>query len=106
MISKQNNNINVKLIDFWLSKVMTLDDSSYENYGTLFFNAPEKMQGNSYTFTADICSLGMTIFYLMFRRFPVEEKDKSAFKSKIIHENFLETFIQKKDKKVMITGYS
>lgn len=95
MIAKYNSSISVKIIDFGLGRVIAHDDFIYENFGTLIFKAPEIMIGNNYNFSVDLWSLGMTIFYLMFRRFPVEEKDKASYKKKILNENFMDMFIQK-----------
>ena len=95
MITKYNSSISVKIIDFGLSRIIAHDDFIYENFGTLIFKAPEIMIGNNYNFSVDLWSFGMTIFYLMFRRFPVEEKDRALYKKKILNENFMDIFIQK-----------
>ena len=95
MITKYNSSISVKIIDFGLSRIIAHDDFIYENFGTLIFKAPEIMIGNNYNFSVDLWSFGMTILYLMFRRFPVEEKDRALYKKKILNENFMDIFIQK-----------
>ena len=95
MITKYNSSISVKIIDFGLSRIIAHDDFIYENFGTLIFKAPEIMKGNNYNLSVDLWSFGMTIFYLMFRKFPVEEKDKALYKKKILNENFMDIFIQK-----------
>ena len=52
----------IKLIDFRLSKAMGYEDTA---------------------FGVDLWSLGITIYYVMFHRFPVKANDKSSLKEKI-----------------------
>ena len=82
----------IKLIDFGLSKAMGYEDTAIEPYGSLSFKAPELILENPYSFGVDLWSLGITIYYVMFHRFPVKANDKS---SKILSENYLGTMIQK-----------
>lgn len=78
-----------------LSKVIGNNDIIYENCGTLLFKASELIIGSNYSFSADIWSVGICLFYLLFKRFPIEESDKHLLKQKIIRDNFMESFIQK-----------
>ena len=94
MVSKSKT-ISIKVIDFGLSKVIGNNDVIYENCGTLLFKAPELIIGSNYSFSVDIWSVGICLFYLLFKRFPIEESDKHLLKQKIIRDNFMEDFIQK-----------
>ena len=85
----------IKLIDFGLSKAMGYEDTAIEPYGSLSFKAPELILENPYSFGVDLWSLGITIYYVMFHRFPVMANDKSSLKEKILSENYLGTMIQK-----------
>ena len=85
----------LKIIDFGLSKAMGYEDSAIEPYGSLSFKAPEVILENPYSFSADLWSLGITIYYVMFHKFPVKANDKNSLKEKICSENYLGTMIQK-----------
>ena len=74
---------------------MGYEDTAIEPYGSLSFKAPELILENPYSFGVDLWSLGITIYYVMFHRFPVKANDKSSLKDKILSENYLGTMIQK-----------
>lgn len=65
----------VKLTDFGISKQLTGEDTGLAKtfVGTLTYMSPERMQGEKYTYTGDIWSLGIVIVELMTGRFPFKE---------------------------------
>ena len=91
---KQQPPIIVKIIDFGLSKAMGHDEVASEPYGSLCFKAPEVIMGVNYDFGIDIWSLGITLYFVMFLKYPIQAQDKSTLKDKIVSENFLESMIQ------------
>ena len=91
---KQQPPIIVKIIDFGLSKAMGYDEYASEPYGSLCFKAPEIIMGVNYDFEIDIWSLGITLYFVMFLKYPIQAQDKSSLKDKIVGENFLESMIQ------------
>lgn len=90
----------LKLIDFGLSRVICHDDWIKTNSGTFMYKAPEIIFGNNYTLNADIWSLGVCVYVMIFGNFPIEEKDKKIYKEKLLRDNFnfLEKILMKKPK--------
>ena len=85
LITKSNI---IKIIDFGLSRVMGYSEQSNSPYGSLSFKAPEVIKGGFYNFKIDVWSAGITIYFLLFRDIPFNEKNRTKLKEKILNENF------------------
>ena len=70
LIERSNGAILIKLIDFGLSKIMGLDESTNEPFGTMNYMAPEIFLRNNYNHKEDIWSFGIVVFYILKNRFP------------------------------------
>lgn len=83
LITKKNQN--VKIIDFGLSRVMSLHEYSNDPYGSLCFKAPELILQKPYSFQVDIWALGITLYYLLYKDYPFEKNTKENIKQSILN---------------------
>ena len=67
---KDENNFNLKIIDFGLSVVLTSKAKTNENYGTFIFSSPEVLLNLPYNNKIDCWSLGIIFFYLEYNLLP------------------------------------
>jgi mitogen-activated protein kinase kinase len=61
----------VKLCDFGVSGEFGTKGDANTFIGTSYYMAPERIQGQSYTITSDVWSLGVTLLEVAQHRFPV-----------------------------------
>jgi hypothetical protein len=87
MIYEKGNNINIKITDFGLSKIMSKNEKANEAFGTLFYVAPEILLKIPYGNKVDIWSLGVLLFYVLTGRFPFQDINEKGLGHKIILEN-------------------
>lgn len=73
--TKENKHI--KLIDFGFAKIVDQNSKVSENCGTLHYMAPEVLTGK-YNSQCDIWSLGVSVFILLFGRFPFGGSDRKV----------------------------
>ena len=80
-----NNNINIKIIDFGLSIIMSKNDFCSGTIGTPNYMAPEIINGDEYNYKIDIWSLGIILYFIRYKRLPFNDnrKDNRNF----IYEN-------------------
>lgn len=88
--------ISIKIIDFGLSKVMGMNETTSEHYGSLSFKAPELIMGKPYSFGVDVWALGITAYYLVFQKFPVKASNKHQLKKKIVNFNYATQLFENK----------
>ena len=67
---RNSNELNIKLIDFGLSKVVLENKNTNECYGTFLYSAPEVLLNIPYNLNIDLWSLGIIIFYLQYTYLP------------------------------------
>lgn len=79
-------NQNIKIIDFGLSKVLGIKETSSDPYGSLSFKAPEILLQKPYNFKVDIWALGITLYYMVFKRLPFDKGTKNEIKKSIIND--------------------
>lgn len=65
-------NHEIKIADFGVSRVLYANASAETFSGSPLYMAPEIIRSLSYTFTADIFSLGTTFFYLLYKKTPAQ----------------------------------
>lgn len=68
--------MNVKIIDFGLSKVLYKYEFTNEPYGTIAFSAPELLNKHSYNFKVDFWSYGVLIYLIYYNYHPYENELK------------------------------
>ena len=76
------NNLNIKLIDFGLSKIILNNETCNGQFGTPNYMAPELTYYDDYNYKIDIWSLGIILYYLKFNKLPFD--DDSKLKDKIL----------------------
>ena len=84
---KKNKKLTLKVIDFGLSKVIGKYELCNEPYGTLLFQAPEMLMGMMYNFKVDIWSLGIIVFFILFKETPFDDKNGECIKENILHSD-------------------
>jgi len=85
--SKYNSkNFIVKLADFGFSKVLD-DDITSTKLGTPATMAPEIMMNKQYCKKADIWSLGIIMFQLLYKKLPFNAKNESELLKLILNSN-------------------
>jgi serine/threonine protein kinase len=68
-IQKHSLNFTAKLSDFGFSKIME-DDSTFSRVGTPITMAPEVLKNEKYTIKADLWSIGIITYQLLFKTLP------------------------------------
>ena len=68
MIKEDNNNLNVKIIDFGLSIILLKNEFSCGTVGTPNYMAPEIINGDEYNYKIDIWSLGVILYFMRYRK--------------------------------------
>ena len=63
----------VKLIDFGLGKIIGPQEKTNESYGSLAYSAPEVVLAEDYGFEPDVWSIGMVVYYLVFKIDPYSD---------------------------------
>ena len=86
MIMQNDNKINVKIMDFGLSKIVSKEEKLVEGFGTLLFAAPELIQNMPYNIEIDVWSLGVILFYMFTGYYPFKGKEEFEIEEKIINE--------------------
>jgi len=83
-----NNDGNIKLCDFGLSKKLLIknDLKTLTICGTPSYNAPEMIKKNKYDFSVDIWSLGVLLYEMLTQRPCFTSKDKLQLHDKILHK--------------------
>lgn len=79
-------NQNIKILDFGLSRVLGIKETSSDPYGSLSFKAPEILLQKPYNFKVDIWALGVTLYYMVFKHLPFEKGTKIEIKKSIIND--------------------
>jgi hypothetical protein len=65
-----NSQGDVKIMDLGLSTFVTSNQKLSDGCGTLFFVAPEILLHQDHDYQVDVWSLGILLFYMIFRNFP------------------------------------
>ena len=71
-LTKKNNKIEIRILDFGLSKILGPHQSCNEGYGTPGYAAPEVISRLNYSFEADIWSIGVIAYFLCMRKLPFD----------------------------------
>ena len=72
-----------KYIDFGLSKVFVVGETSFDRYGSVAFSSPEVLLGKSHNLKTDIWSLGIVLHALLTGTLPFLSDDKHKTKRNI-----------------------
>jgi len=79
------SDVTLKIIDFGLSKILGINETTNEPYGSLSYKAPELIMHKDYNSKVDVWSLGITIYYITYKMLPFEEGNREDVKNAIIN---------------------
>ena len=80
------SDVTLKIIDFGLSKILSLNETTNEPYGSLSYKAPELIMHKDYNHKVDVWSLGITIYYISYKMLPFEEGNREDVKNAIVND--------------------
>ena len=86
MITQQNDYGVIKIMDFGLSKIVSLNERMVEGYGTLSYVAPEVLLRTPYNKEVDIWSLGVILFYMLSGKLPFRGRKEQEVAEKIVYD--------------------
>lgn len=67
--------------------------------GAKYYINPQMLKGQAYTVKADIFSLGVTLFFMYYKRLPCFESKEDQLKSKAIYEQLIKLYEKKLNEK-------
>ena len=103
-LTKHNNKIEIRILDFGLSKILGPNQLCDEGYGTPGYAAPEVINRYKYSFEADVWSIGVIAYFLCSGKLPFDYVRKGRVEKDIIENTLLDdvkfdnTFIKKYSK--------
>lgn len=80
LISNDEDTTVYKITDFGLSKIVAYSEKATEPCGSLCYTAPEVLNQNPYTYSVDIWSLGVLLYFSWYRRFPFFDTQNNLIK--------------------------
>lgn len=84
LMTVDDNEADLKIVDFGLSKIIGPNESSLDPFGTLSYVAPEVLLQKQYGKEVDLWSLGVIIYLLLSRVLPFDdEEDKEIARQTI-----------------------
>ena len=84
-IHEDMSDVTLKIIDFGLAKILGENEMTNEPYGSLSYKAPELILHKIYNFKVDVWSIGVTIYYIVYKTLPFEEGNREELKKAIVN---------------------
>ena len=84
-IHEDMSDVTLKIIDFGLAKILGENEMTNEPYGSLSYKAPELILHKTYNFKVDVWSIGVTIYYIVYKTLPFEEGNREELKKAIVN---------------------
>ena len=84
-IHEDMSDVTLKIIDFGLAKILGENEMTNEPYGSLSYKAPELILHKTYNFKVDVWSIGVTIYYIVYKTLPFEEGNREALIKAIVN---------------------
>ena len=75
LLTENNNNYDIKVIDFGLGIILGPGEKSNQALGTITFLAPEALLKENYDFSVDIWSMGILTYSLLVGKLPFVSTD-------------------------------
>lgn len=79
--------VNIKLMDFGISKIISNDTYLTEMIGTLRFTAPEVLIGKPYNKQIDNWSFGIMLYLLFSGHYPFDDESEENCSKRIVYED-------------------
>ena len=86
MITQQNNNGIIKICDFGLSKILSINEKIIDESGTLYYTAPEILTRKPYNKEVDIWALGVILYFVLSGNLPFWSICEKEIGRKIVEE--------------------
>jgi len=77
LVMEKENSYIIKIIDFGLSKIMSLSEKTHDGVGTIFYVAPEVLLKNPYDSKVDVWALGVILYYILSKKLPFNDENFS-----------------------------
>ena len=88
-IDLSNTRFEIKIADFGFSKKLkTKGDVNRTICGTPLYMAPQVVQKNTYSYKADIWSIGVILFEMLNGQTPFHAKNRAEFEGKVAASNY------------------
>ena len=84
-VHEDMSDVTLKIIDFGLSKILGVNETTSEPYGSLSYKAPELILQKDYNFKVDVWSIGITIYYIVYKLLPFDEGSRKQIKNAIVN---------------------
>lgn len=75
MMTNKSDQSKPKIVDFGLAKLLASKQKTTESFGTIGYVSPEILLNKSYSYSADLWSLGIIIYALCCGYFPFDHND-------------------------------
>ncbi len=104
LMTSEDNNADIKILDFGLSKILGPGEYCVEPYGTLSYVAPEVLLEKSYNNKIDLWSLGVITYLIVSGKLPFDHRqdDQEIARQTIYEEPSFKNNIWKKISKECI----
>ena len=79
------SDVNIKIIDFGLSRILGVNETTDDPYGSLCFKAPELILHKNYNFKVDVWAIGISLYYVVYKMLPFEEGTREDIKKAIVN---------------------
>lgn len=86
LMSSNEDNADIKLSDFGLSKIIAPNERSDEPFGTISYAAPEVLLGESYDKSVDMWSIGVVTYLLVSGTLPFDDDNEDLILERAINE--------------------
>jgi len=85
LISDRDSKLQLKILDFGLSKIMSLTERTVDGVGTIYYIAPEVLLREPYNYKADIWSLGIILYFVLTKCLPFDSSNDAKIGPLIVH---------------------
>lgn len=104
LVSIVNDKPQIKLIDFGLSCYIPENNLMNEIVGSPYYQAPEILEGNSYSKMVDMWSIGILLYIMLLGHPPFDANDKENLEEHILYDKIDFSGIENKDLKNLCEG--
>ena len=84
LMSSKDDNADIKLSDFGLSKIIAPNEKSDEPFGTISYAAPEVLLGESYDRSVDMWSVGVVAYLLVSGTLPFDDDNEDLILERVV----------------------
>lgn len=86
LMSSNDDDADIKLSDFGLSKIIAPSERSDEPFGTISYAAPEVLLGESYDKSVDMWSMGVVAYLLVSGTLPFDDDNEDLILERAVNE--------------------